>query len=129
MPAGKLAQISSGLPGGKEAVSCPAVEWAAWYVKREERQRTHEQSCLTAYPILTRQLRFYKVVTLILVAYYFSLMTIQQAWPMTIGPYATWEECASVREYLDRRGYETADCMQMPYPQPDSLLLQVIDVP
>ena len=64
-----------------------------------------------------------------LVAYYFSLLVITQPWPMTIGPYATWEECASVREYLDRRGYETAGCMQMPYPQPDSLLLQVIDVP
>ena len=79
-----------------------------------------------------RTLHRYKwgfIVTLTLVAFYFSLMVVTQAWPVTVGPYATWAECASVREYIDRRGYETGGCGVMPYPQPDSVLLQVIDVP
>ena len=68
-------------------------------------------------------------MSFLLVAYYFSLLVTWQAWPMTIGPYDTWEECASVREYLDRRGYETTSCGPMPYPQDGSLRLEVIDVP
>lgn len=63
-----------------------------------------------------------------LVAFYFSVLIEAQEWPIVVGPYEEWEECASVREYLDRRGYETDGCYLMPYPQ-DSIYLSVGDIP
>lgn len=64
-----------------------------------------------------------------LIALYFSVLIPEQEWPLLIGPYETWPECASVREFLDHRGYETAGCTAMPYPQEDAFLLRVGDLP
>lgn len=63
-----------------------------------------------------------------LIAFYFSLLLFYQEWPVLIGPYETWEECASVREMLDRRGYETDDCTLLPVEQ-EARKLEVIDIP
>ena len=63
-----------------------------------------------------------------LVAYYFSLLLFYQEWPVLIGPYDEWDDCASVREYLDRRGYETGECSLLSFPQ-DARLLNVVDIP
>lgn len=61
-------------------------------------------------------------------AFYFSLLLFYQEWPVLIGPYDTWDECASVREALDRRGYETDDCTMLPVDQ-EARHLEVIDIP
>lgn len=63
-----------------------------------------------------------------LIAYYFSLLLFYQDWPVLIGPYDEWDQCASVREYLDRRGYETGECGPMPIPQV-ARYLEVLDIP
>jgi hypothetical protein len=63
-----------------------------------------------------------------LLAFYFPLMLLTQAWPLMIGPYDEWSQCASVREYLDRRGYETGACELLPTSQ-DATHLNVIDLP
>jgi hypothetical protein len=68
-------------------------------------------------------------VTTILVAFYFSVLVLEREWPVVIGPYSEWSECASVREFLDRRGYETGICELWSFPQEDSMLLQVGDLP
>lgn len=65
----------------------------------------------------------------LILAYYFSCMVPPQVYPMMIGPYTTWEECASVREWLDRRGYETAGCGLLPYPLEGAVKLGVIELP
>lgn len=64
----------------------------------------------------------------LLVAFYFSVMVPGMEYPLLIGPYADWSECASVREWLDRRGYETDSCLLMPFPQ-ESQELQVFFLP
>lgn len=69
------------------------------------------------------------ILFITIVAFYFSVMVPPQEWPVVIGPYETWEECASVREFLDRKGYETDSCGTMPYPQEGSQLLKVIEIP
>lgn len=63
-----------------------------------------------------------------IVGFYFAVMLATQDWPLLIGPYEEWGQCASVREYLDRRGYETSTCAPMPMGQ-DALYLNVIDIP
>lgn len=63
-----------------------------------------------------------------LMAFYFSIMIMTQEWPLLIGPYSVWDDCASVREFLDRRGYETGSCELMPMGQ-DAKHLEVIDLP
>ena len=64
----------------------------------------------------------------LLVAFYFSVMVPNMDYPLLIGPYAEWSDCASVREWLDRRGYETDSCLLMPFPQ-ESQELQVFFLP
>jgi hypothetical protein len=64
----------------------------------------------------------------LLVAFYFSIMIPDRDYPMLIGPYTEWNECASVREWLDRRGYETDSCLLMPFPQ-ESMQLEVLHLP
>ena len=61
-------------------------------------------------------------------AFYFSVLLVTQTWPVLIGPYQEWAQCASVREYLDRRGYETSACEPMPMGQ-EARQLNVVDVP
>ena len=67
-------------------------------------------------------------MTTLLVAFYFSIMLPERDYPTIIGPYMEWSECASVREWLDRRGYETASCLLMPFPQ-ESTELDVFHLP
>lgn len=59
-----------------------------------------------------------------LVAYYFSLIVSWQSYPLLVGPYSSWDDCASVREFVDRRGYETDGCSTLPLPQ-ESIYLEV----
>lgn len=68
-------------------------------------------------------------MSLIVCAFYFSLMLSTQSYPLMVGPYATWEECTKVREWLDWRTYETDDCETFPYPQGGSQLLIVPYLP
>jgi hypothetical protein len=63
-----------------------------------------------------------------IMAFYFAVMVLSQGWPVMIGPYSEWAECASVREYLDRRGFETGSCELMPIGQ-EAKRLEVIDLP
>jgi hypothetical protein len=67
-----------------------------------------------------------------LLGYFFSLLLMMHSGdldvPILAGPYDDWSQCASVREYLDRRGYETSDCELMSIPQ-QSFMLHVGDVP
>ena len=65
---------------------------------------------------------------MILVAYYFGLIVYWQEWPILAGPYEEWAACASVREYLDHRGYLTDSCALLSYPQ-DSQMIQVGGLP
>jgi len=65
----------------------------------------------------------------LLVAFYFMCLIPSQDHPVVVGPYRTWDDCASVREFLDRRGYETGGCSVMPFPQDDSVELNVGDLP
>ena len=67
-------------------------------------------------------------MTEIIVAFYFSVMVSGQDWPVVVGPYKDWSECASVREFLDRRGYETDSCSVLPFSQ-YSQYLNVGDLP
>lgn len=59
-----------------------------------------------------------------LVAFYFSILVSWQEYPVVIGPYTTWDECSLVREFLDRRQYETDSCAIMSIPQ-ESIYLEV----
>lgn len=68
-------------------------------------------------------------MTFKIIAFYFSLLVNWQDNPLVIGPYETLEECMSVREFVDRRGYETDYCSQLPYPQDGSMLLEVGFIP
>ena len=68
-------------------------------------------------------------MSLILCAFYFSLMLTTQDYPVMVGPYETWEECTKVREWLDWRTYETDDCETFPYPQSGSQSLVVPYLP
>ena len=68
-------------------------------------------------------------LSLIVCAFYFSLMLTTQSYPVMVGPYETWEECTKVREWLDWRTYETDDCETFPYPQGSSQLLAVPYLP
>lgn len=63
-----------------------------------------------------------------LMAFYFALVLMSQDWPILVGPYPDWSACASVREFLDRRGYETGSCELLPIDQ-DAKHLEVIDLP
>lgn len=65
----------------------------------------------------------------IIVAFYFSIMVTGQEWPVVVGPYESWGDCASVREFLDRRGYETDSCSMLPFPQEKSQYLNVGGIP
>src|SRR5689334_1663203 len=56
-------------------------------------------------------------VSLIVCAFYFSLLLSSQTFPVMVGPYDSWEECTKVREWRDWRAYETDDCESFPYPQ------------
>lgn len=67
-------------------------------------------------------------MTVAIVAFFFGVLVSGQEHPVLVGPYETWEECASVREFLDRREYETDICAVLPLPQ-ESQRLQVGDVP
>ena len=63
-------------------------------------------------------------------AYYFSLMIAQQDFPVLIGPYRDWDDCASVREWVSRHfENDTSACGLLPFPQEDSVLMQVFDYP
>ena len=64
-----------------------------------------------------------------IVAYYFTMIIATQLHPLLVGPYFSFSDCASVREYQDRRGYETGGCGLMPFPQEDAVLLGVIVIP
>lgn len=64
-------------------------------------------------------------MTLTIIAFYFGVLISGQDWPVMIGPYETWAECASVREYLDRRDYVTDSCAPLPVPQEESQHLSV----
>ena len=68
-------------------------------------------------------------MSLIVCAFYFSLMLSTQSYPVMVGPYETWEECTKVREWLDGRTYETDDCETFPYPQGGSQLILVPYLP
>ena len=68
-------------------------------------------------------------MSLILCAFYFSLMLSTQNYPVMVGPYESWEECAKVREWLDGRAYETDNCETFPYPQSGSQMLVVPYLP
>ena len=59
-----------------------------------------------------------------IVAFYFSMLVNWQEHPLLVGPYENLDECQSVREFLDRRSYETSDCAYMTYPQ-ESIYLEV----
>lgn len=63
-----------------------------------------------------------------LVAFFFSLMLPDREYPILIGPYADWAECASVREWLDRRGYETDGCYLLSIPQ-EAVQLEPLHLP
>lgn len=63
-----------------------------------------------------------------MIAFYFTLMLMSQDWPILVGPYEEWEQCASVREFLDRRGYDTGACEPMSLGQ-EARHLEVIDLP
>lgn len=65
---------------------------------------------------------------MILVSFYFSIMIPERDYPILVGPYTDWDECASVREWLDRRGYETGSCLLMPFPQ-EAVKLNVLELP
>ncbi len=65
----------------------------------------------------------------LLVAFYFMCLVPSQEHPLVVGPYSTWDECASVREFLNARGYETGGCSVMPFPQDQSITLNVGDIP
>jgi len=69
------------------------------------------------------------MISLPIIAFYFGVLVSGQEWPVMVGPYDSWQDCASVREFLDRRGYETDSCSLLPYPQEGSQLLQVGDLP
>ena len=47
-----------------------------------------------------------------IIAWFLSIMVSWQVYPLIAGPY-TLEECYAVREWLDRRGYDTDDCTMM----------------
>ena len=68
-------------------------------------------------------------MSLIVCAFYFSLMLSSQNYPVMVGPYETWEECTKVREWLDGRAYETDDCETFPFPQGGSQMVVVPYLP
>ncbi|HKU52525.1 MAG TPA: hypothetical protein VJQ25_08660 [Nitrospira sp.] len=68
-------------------------------------------------------------MSLVVCAFYFSLLLSAQSYPLMVGPYETWEECTKVREWLDWRTYETDNCEPFPYPQGGSQLLVVPYLP
>ena len=67
-----------------------------------------------------------------LLAYFFSLLLmmqqVDQDVPIVAGPYFEYDQCESVREYLDHRGYETDACALMSISTP-ARKLEVIDIP
>lgn len=57
-----------------------------------------------------------------LIAVYFTVVVWWVECPVLIGPYENVSACASVRERLDRRGYETGACGYMSAMQEAELL-------
>ena len=62
---------------------------------------------------------------LVIAAFYFGMLVPWQEYPILVGPYGSLDECQSVREFLDRREYETDICSIMTYPQEGSVYLEV----
>ena len=68
------------------------------------------------------------MMAVVLVAYFFAVMVPERDYPLMVGPYETWAECASVREWLDRRGYESDGCGLIPLPQ-EAVQLKPLELP
>lgn len=64
----------------------------------------------------------------VVMAFYFSMLLVGALVPGLVGPFETWEECASVREWVDHLGHDTATCGVMPFPQ-EAQVLHVFDLP
>jgi hypothetical protein len=62
------------------------------------------------------------------VAYFLFIIVTWREWPVEVGPY-TLEECHSVKEFLDRRGYEVSGCEVMSVPQEDAVKLEIPHIP
>lgn len=65
---------------------------------------------------------------MLLIAYFFAIIISIEEGPILIGPYKDYSDCASVEEFLTKRGYETETCSILPLPQ-DSITLQVGYIP
>jgi hypothetical protein len=63
-----------------------------------------------------------------LISFFLFVLVSWQQWPITLGPY-THEECLTVKEFLDRKGYDVSSCGIMSVPQEDSIKLEVPYIP
>ena len=64
-----------------------------------------------------------------ILAFFFALVVPWQIWPITAGPYESWDACNDIRQWYEQRGYETDSCAPMPLPQADARPLRVLDIP
>lgn len=60
-----------------------------------------------------------RLLRLRIVGWSVPVMVPEQDWPVMVGPYKDWEECNAVREFVERRGYETGRCELIGLPLPD----------
>lgn len=56
-------------------------------------------------------------MSLLIVAFYFSMTVAGQPVPVVIGPYATWDECIMMQSFMTLQGYSTERCHSASYPQ------------
>lgn len=61
-------------------------------------------------------------------AYFLLVVVSYQEWPVMLGPY-TLDDCLSVKEYMDRRGYEVSSCEWLSIPQEAAVSLQIPYLP
>lgn len=63
-----------------------------------------------------------------ILAYFLILVLAGQDCPVLVGPFEDRSSCLDVREWVERRGYETGGCSIMSLPQ-DSVMVKVGEIP
>jgi len=58
-----------------------------------------------------------------LIAYFILVFANSQGWPAMLGPY-DYEECRTLFDLLNARGYDLGGCGALPVPQSDAYYLR-----
>ena len=63
-----------------------------------------------------------------LIAYFLILILVGHDCPVLVGPFEDRSGCLDVREWVERRGYETGGCSVLSLPQ-EAIMVHVGELP